>query len=425
MSQLLIVGGRVIDPSQNMDRVTNIRVENGKVAAFDSPIGDDVQVIQAEGKIVAPVLIDMHCHLREPGSEDDETIASGTAAALAGGFTTVVCTPDTDPPIDSPAAVEFIRLLAERAGHCHVEVIAAASKNREGKELSEIGQLHRAGAVAVSDTGRPIHNAELMRRALEYCMMFNMPLLNHAEVLELTTGGVMHEGLVSLQLGLSGIPAAAEDVMVGRDIVLCESTGGCVHLQHISTAGSIEIIRRAKTRGVRVTAEATPHHFTLSDECLKSFDSNYKTRPPLRSTEDVQAVIAALADGTLDVIATDHSPHSSEKKMQELDLAPFGIIGLETALPLVISELITPGHLTWSAALAKMTINPAQILRLNRGTLQLGSPADITIIDPAARWTPTRFLSHSSNTPFFSRPLTGRAETVIVDGQIKYRAPAS
>ena len=422
MSRILIQNGRVIDPSQSMDRVTSLLIENGRVAAYDAtPEGQD-EIIDAAGKIVAPGLIDMHVHLREPGFEEDETIETGTAAAVAGGFTSIACCPNTDPPIDTQGTVEFVRQKAARAGNSNVFVIACVSKNREGEELAEIGQLVEAGAVAVSDDGAPVHNAELMRRAFEYCLMFHIPVLNHAEVRELTKGGVMHEGRTQLVLGLGGIPAAAEDVMTSRDIALAEATGGRLHVMHVSTGGSIHAIRRAKKRHVRVTAEVTPHHFTLTDECLLSFDSNYKMNPPLRGQGHVDACIEALVDGTLDVIATDHAPHAKEKKMQELDRAPFGIVGLETALGLVVTRLIEPGHLDWPTALAKMTLNPARILGIEKGTLAIGADADVTIIDPEARWTvdPAQFRSKSTNTPFAGWELKGRADTVIVGGTVKF-----
>ena len=421
MSKLIITNGRVIDPSQQMDRVTNLLVVDGRVAAYDAQPDGHMEVIDAAGRIVAPGLIDIHVHLREPGFEEDETIESGTAAAVSGGFTSIACMPNTDPPIDSQGTVEFVRQQAVQKGHCHVFVVACVSKNREGKELAEIGQLVEAGAVAFSDDGAPVYDAELMRRAFEYCLMFDKPVLNHPEVRELTQRGVMHEGLVSLVLGLAGIPAAAEDVMTSRDISLAEATGGRLHIMHVSTLNGVEALRRAKLRGVRVTAEATPHHFTLTDECLRTFDANYKMNPPLRGKEHVEAVIAGLVDGTIDVIASDHAPHAKEKKIQELDQAPFGIVGLETSLGLVVTRLIEPGHLSWTAALEKMTINPARILGLNKGTLQLGADADVTIIDPAVRWRvdPATLRSKSSNTAFAGWELTGRAEVVIVAGRVK------
>jgi dihydroorotase len=424
MPSLLIHNGRLIDPSQGIDRVTSLLIEDGRVAAYDvSPNGQDV-VLDAAGKIVSPGLIDMHVHLREPGREEDETIATGTAAALAGGFTSIACIPNTDPPIDTQASVEFVRHQAAIANHCHVYVVACVSKNREGKELAELGLLVQAGAVAFSDDGAPVYDPELLRRAFEYCRMFDRPILNHAEVRELTRGGVMHEGQVSMVLGLPGMPAAAEDVMVGRDIILAEATGGRIHVMHVSTAGAVDLVRRAKRRGVRVTTEVCPHHFTLTDECLRAFDSNYKMSPPLRAAADVEACIGGLVDGTIDVICTDHAPHAAEKKMQELDQAPFGIVGLETSLGLVATKLIEPGHLDWPAALAKMTINPARVLGIDKGTLRIGADADVTIIDPEARWRvdPGKFRSKSRNTPFGGWQLRGRADTVIVGGRVRYVA---
>jgi dihydroorotase len=424
MPTLLIQNGRVIDPSQNLDRVTNVLIRDGRIAGYDVlPNGQD-RIINASGKIVSPGLIDMHVHLREPGREEDETIATGTAAALAGGFTSIACMPNTDPPIDSQASVEFIQHQAARADNCNLYVIACVSKNREGKELAELGQLVKAGAVGFSDDGAPVYDPELMRRAFEYSLMFDKPILNHEEVLELTRGGVMHEGLTSLILGLAGMPAAAEDVMVGRDISLSAATGGRIHVMHISSGGSVELVRRAKARGIRVTTEICPHHFTLTDECLRSFDSNFKMSPPLRSRRDVETCIAGLADGTIDVICTDHAPHAPEKKMRELDQAPFGIVGLETCLGLVVTKLIEPGILDWPTAIAKLTINPARILGVPKGTLAIGADADVTIIDPDARWTvdPTTFRSKSKNTPYAGWQLRGRAETVIVGGRVKYEA---
>ncbi|MFW5835237.1 MAG: dihydroorotase [Pseudomonadota bacterium] len=420
---ILIQNGRVIDPSQGLDRKTTLRIADGRIAAYHAAPEDGDEVIDATGRIVAPGLIDMHVHLREPGREEDETIASGTAAALAGGFTAVACIPNTEPPIDSQGAVEFVRDRAARADHCRVYVVACVSRNREGKELAEIGQLVEAGAVGFTDDGSPVSDPELMRRAFEYCLMFDKPVMNHSEIRELTEHGVMHEGKTSLVLGLGGMPAAAEDVMASRDIALAEATGGRFHLMHVSTAGSVDAVRRAKRRGVRVTTEVTPHHFTLTDECLRTFDSNYKMNPPLRGGRDVEACIEGLADGTIDCIVTDHAPHAKEKKMQELDRAPFGIVGLETALGLVVTRLIEPGHLDWPAAIEKMSVNPARILGIDKGTLAIGADADVTIIDPNVKWTvdPAAFHSKSSNTPFAGWELTGRAETVIVAGRVKFR----
>jgi len=422
MSSILIKNGRVIDPSQQVDRVADLLIEDGKIVGFDIDQKDHDTIIDASGKIVSPGLVDMHVHLREPGSEEDETVRTGTSAALAGGFTSVACMPNTNPPIDTQGSVEFIHGQAARANNCNVFVVAAISQGREGKELAEIGQLVEAGAVAFSDDGSPVSDHGLMRRALQYCLMFDKTVLSHAEVLELTGGGVMHAGVTAMLLGLGGIPPAAEDVMTARDIALAEATGGRLHMMHVSTGGSVDAVRRAKQRGVRVTAEVTPHHFSLIDESLRSFDSNFKMNPPLRGQGHVTGCIDGLIDGTIDIIASDHAPHAKEKKMQELDRAPFGIVGLETSLALVITKLIEPGHLDWSGALEKMTINPARVLGIDRGTLEIGAAADVTIIDPDVIWRvdPSEFRSRSTNTPFTGHRLKGRADTVIVGGVVKF-----
>ncbi len=422
MPSTLITNARLIDPSQKLDRSGSLLIEDGRIAAYDVAPNGQEKVFDAGGNIVSPGLIDMHVHLREPGWEEDETIQSGTAAALSGGFASIACAPDTDPPIDTQGAVEFIQHQAQRADHCNVFVIACVSKGRQGEQLAEIGQLVQAGAVAFSDDDGPVHNPELMRRAFEYCRMFDKPILNHPEVTELTGGGVMHEGLTSLVLALSGMPAAAEDVMTSRDIALAEATGGRLHMMHLSSGGSLELVRRAKSRDVRVTAEVCPHNFCLTDESLRSFDSNFKTNPPLRGPGHVQACIEALQDGTLDVICSDHSPYAIEKKMRELDTAPFGIVGLETTLGLVATKLVAPGHLDWPSAIKKMTINPARILGIDKGTLAIGADADITIIDQNVEWTvdPKKFQSKSSNTPFAGWKLKGRAVAVFVGGRLKW-----
>ncbi len=422
MTRLLIQGGRVICPAQGLDRTTNLLIEDGKIAALDVHPRGDEQVLDARGLIVAPGLVDLHTQLREPGCEEDETIESGTAAALAGGYTSIACLPETEPPIDTPAAVEFVRQKAARAHHCHVFVVACVSKNREGKELAEIGSLVEAGAVAFSDAMRPLASADLLRRALEYCLMFDAPILSHPEVADLSHDGVMHEGRTSMVLGLAGMPAAAEDVMTSRDIRLAEATGGKLHLLNLSTGSSIDLVRRTKLRRVPITAGVCAVNFTLTDELLRSFDSDCKLNPPLRSAENVEACIAGLVDGTLDVISSGHAPRAVEKKMQELDLAPFGMVALETTLALVVTKLIEPGHLDWLTALAKLTINPARILGLKKGTLRPGADADVTLIDPDTRWTvdPERFLSKSSNTPLAGMTLRGRARHVIVSGELKF-----
>jgi dihydroorotase len=427
MATLLIRGGRVVDPAQGIDRVDDVLVRDGLIVsvghAGGQPLGRADETIDATGLIVAPGLIDMHVHLREPGREEDETIETGTQAAVAGGFTSVACIPNTEPPIDTQAAVEFIHQKAARADTCNVFVVACVSRGREGKELADIGQLVEAGAVAFSDDGAPVYDAELMRRAFEYCRMFDKPVLAHEEVLELSRGGVMHEGLVSLVLGLTGMPAAAEEVMIGRDIALSEVTGGRLHVMHVSTAGGVAMIREAKRRGARVTAEACPHHFTLTDENLRGFDSNFKMSPPLRTAADVEAIIAGLVDGTIDCIATDHAPHAREKKMLELDRAPFGILGLETAIGLAVTRLIVPGRIGWPRLIEAMSTLPARILGLSRGTLRPGAAADITLIDPDLSWRVDvkQFRSKSVNSPFNGWTLQGRAVATIVGGRVKHR----
>lgn len=431
MATLLIRGGRVVDPAQGIDGVHDVLVRDGLVVGVGSEgaqtIGKADETIDAGGLVVCPGLVDMHVHLREPGREEDETIETGTRAALAGGFTSVACIPNTEPPIDTQSTVEFIHQKAARADTCNVFVVGCVSRDRAGKELADIGQLVEAGAVAFSDDGAPVYDAELMRRALEYCRMFDKPILAHEEVLELSHGGVMHEGLVSLVLGLAGMPAAAEEVMIGRDIALTEFTGGRLHVMHVSTAGGVALIRAAKARGARVTAEACPHHFTLTDECLRGFDSNFKMSPPLRTADDVEAILAGLTDGTLDCIATDHAPHAREKKMLELDRAPMGILGLETAVGLSVTRLVNTGRIGWPRLIEAMSTLPARILGVNRGTLRPGAIADITLIDPALTWQVDvqKFASKSANSPFHGWTLTGRAVATIVAGRVKYRLPAS
>ena len=429
MPSLLIRGGRIVDPSQFLDATGDVLIRDGRVVAIgaaavsESDAAGADEVIDAEGMIITPGLVDMHVHLREPGREEDETIETGAAAAIAGGFTSVACIPNTEPPIDTQGAVEFIHQKAARADACNVFVVACVSRDRAGKELAEIGQLVEAGAVAFTDDGSPVYDAELMRRAFEYCRMFDKPILAHEEVLELSHGGVMHEGLVSLALGLPGMPAAAEEVMIGRDIALAEVTGGRLHVMHLSTAGGVALVRRAKAQGIAVTAEATPHHFTLTDECLRQFDSNYKMSPPLRTAADVEAILDGLVDGTIDCIATDHAPHAIEKKMLELDRAPFGILGLETAVGLSITRLIVPGRLDWPRLVDAMSTLPSRILGIDRGTLAVGAVGDVTIIDPNLTWEvdASTFRSKSVNSPFHGWQLTGRAVATIVGGRVKFR----
>jgi dihydroorotase len=423
MNTLRITNGRVIDPSQGIDQVTDLWIRGEHILAIGPQTRyEATRVIDAAGKIVCPGLIDMHVHLREPGREEDETIETGTAAALAGGVTSVACMPNTEPALDSQAAAEFVYLQAERAGNANVFPVGAITKGRQGAELAEFGGLVEGGAVAFTDDGSPVVSAEIMRRALEYTRMFDRACLSHAEDLELTRGGVMNEGVESMRLGLRGMPAAAEEVMIHRDIELAAVTGGRLHILHVSTAGGVDLIRRGKQRGVRVSGEACPHHFTLTDRCLRTFDSNYKMSPPLRTEADVHAIIEGLKDGTLEVIATDHAPHAPEKKMRELSQAPNGIVGLETLVPICVMALIEPGHLTWPQLIEKLTINPARVLRVDRGTLKPGADADVTVIDPIAEWTidPNRFRSKSRNCPYAGWKVRGRAHVVVVGGEIKF-----
>jgi dihydroorotase len=417
-----ITGGRIIDPAQNLDEVGDLWISRGRILPIGGGYEEAEVVIDAQGMIVCPGLIDVHVHLREPGNEEDETIASGASAALAGGVTSVACMPNTLPAIDTLAAAAFVVLQAQRARQANVYPVGAVSKERKGEQLAELGQLVAGGAVAFTDDGAPVASAALMRRALEYSKMFDRVIMQHCQVPELTVGGVMHEGFESMRLGLPGMPSAAEDIMVARDIRLAEITGGRLHIQHISTARSVELVREGQRRGVRVTAEACPHHFSLTDETLHTFDSNFKMNPPLRSWSDIEAVISGLKDQTIGIIATDHAPHAREKKMREIDQAPFGIIGLETLIPITVTRLIEPGHLTWPEVIRKLTYNPAQLLGIPKGTLKAGADADVTIIDPDVRWTidPTKFRSKSRNTPFGGWEVRGQAHTAIVAGEVRY-----
>lgn len=422
MSTILLRNGRVIDPAQNLDTVTDLWIENDLILGVGPQTGRTAdKTLDCTGMIISPGLIDMHVHLREPGREEDETIASGTAAAVNGGVTSVACMPNTEPAIDTQAAAEFVVLQAKRAGNCNVFPCGAVTKGRRQEELAEIGGLVAGGAVAFTDDGSPVESAEIMRRALEYTKMFDKAVLVHAEVPELTKGWVMAEGAVSAQLGLRGMPAVAEEIMIYRDIALAELTGGKVHILHVSSAGGVDLIRQGRARGIRVSGEACPHHFTLTDKELCRFDTNYKMAPPLRTERDVAALIAGLKDGTLSVLATDHAPHAPEKKARELDQAPNGIIGLETFLPLCVTHLIVPGHLTWPEMLAKMTVNPAAILGIDRGTLLPGRPADVTVIDPNVEWTidVSKFKTKSRNSPYNGWQVKGRAVATIVGGEVK------
>ncbi len=421
MTRLLIANGRVIDPSGDIDRVAHVLIEDGRIAAIgDSHLQAD-QTFDAAGKIVAPGLVDLNTHLGEPGFEEDETILSGGGAAIAGGYTTIACSPLTNPPLDTEAGVEFVQQKAARAGLARVYALACVSKQGEGKELAEIGSLVSAGAVGFTDGSRPIENSELLRRALEYCLMFNVPILTHPEDPSLSRSGVMHEGLVSLILGLAGIPSESEDVMTGRDIRLCDSTRGRLHLLDISTTASVAYVRGAKKRGVRVTAGIPIANLVFTDETLRSFDPNFKVNPPLRSKGHFEACIAALADGTIDVISTGHTPRAREKKAQELDNSPFGMVSLETALSLAHMHLIEKKRISWSQLIAAMAWKPARVLGIDRGTLRIGSDADVMVFDPSAEWTVSEdsLRSKSINTPLLGATLKGRVCGVWVGGEQK------
>ncbi|UCB52342.1 MAG: dihydroorotase [Candidatus Zixiibacteriota bacterium] len=422
---LVISGGRVIDPETKTDRIADVFIQDGIIKKVEKTRAriKAKEIIDARGKVVVPGLIDMHAHLREPGREDEETIYTGSCAAVAGGFTSICCMPNTQPPIDNQETVKFVYQKAKEA-RCRIYCIGCITKGQKGEELTEINDLVRAGAVAISDDGKPVSNSQVLRNALEYSSMFDLPVISHCEDLSLSANGVMHEGFVSTNLGMCGIPAVAEETMIARDIALAEFTGARLHIAHVSTEGSVDLIRQAKKRGVRVTCEATPHHFTLTDEIIRTFDTNAKVNPPLRTKRDVDAIRRGLKDGTIDCIATDHAPHSIEEKEVEFDFAPPGLVGLETALGLVITELINKRILSWTQAVAKLTINPARVLNLEGGRVKRNSPADITIIDPKASWVvdPPKFLSKSKNSPFAGRKLRGKVCCTIVNGKVAFEA---
>jgi len=432
MPSLLITGGRIIDPARDADAVGDIFVRDGVIVTCGQTVDAEQQqtadrVIDADGCIVSPGFIDPHVKLGEPGCEEDETIASGAAAAVAGGFTTIAALPDTNPVVDTRAAAEFISRQAERAGLCRVLPLGACTRLCEGNELAEIGQLVDGGAVGFTDGKRAIRNPEIMRRALQYAGMFDRAILHHPQSPELTADGVMHDGYWSTRLGLRGMPTAAEEIMVRRDIALAEHTGGRVHLMCISSLRSVEEIRRAKARGVNVTACVTPHHLTFTDEALKEYDARYKLDPPLRPQEHIDALIEGLQDGTIDIISSDHLPWAQEKTDRELDHVPFGLTGLETLLPICIRSLIEPGHLTWPQLLSKLTTGPAHLLSLPTGTLAPDSPADITIIDPDAEQTidTSKFASQSRNSPYDGWGLKGQVRHTIVCGEERSFAETS
>lgn len=418
--QYLIKGGILVDPVAEIMSRSDLLIQKGKIVSIGSDLSaPGAEVIEAAGHYVCPGLVDMHVHLREPGYEYKEDIASGTRAAAMGGFAGVACMPNTNPVADNGAVISFI-LQQAKAGAVKVYPIAALTKGSKGKELTEMAELKAAGAVALSDDGMPVVDAGMMRRAMQYAAMLGLTVLSHCEDLSLADGGQMHEGAVSTMLGLKGIPAAAEEVMVARDILLAESTGCRLHLAHISTLGSVRLVRQAKERGVKVTAEATPHHFTLTEEALQGFNTNAKVNPPLRGKQDVEAIKEGLRDGTIDIIATDHAPHAYHEKDVEFQLAPNGLVGLETAVGLVFTELVHTGVLTVPQAVAKLSCHPRRVLGLGGGLLEPGAVADITIIDPNLAETvdPAKLLSKSKNTPFGGWKLTGLPVATIVEGKI-------
>ncbi len=418
----LIKGARIVDPASGRDEVGDILIAGDRIADRGASAAG-AAVIEARGLVVTPGLIDIHVHLREPGREDEETIESGARAALRGGFAAVACMPNTEPALDDQGAIGFVRARADEAGLARVYPIGAITAGRRGERMTEFGEMVAAGAVAFSDDGDSVADAGLLRRAFEYARMFGAPLISHCEDTSLSAGGVMNEGPMSMRLGLRGWPAVAEDAIIARDILLAEYTGGRLHVAHVSTARGVDIVRKAKARGIRVTAESAPHYFALTDESLAGYDTNYKVNPPIRTAADRDAIIAALADGTLDAIASDHAPHAAYEKDLEFDRAPFGLVGLETTLGIVIEHLVRPGRLSLGAAVERLTAGPARVLNLPGGTLAAGAPADLTLIDLDAAWTvdPSAFVSLSKNTPFAGRALHGRAAAVIVAGEARYR----
>ncbi len=420
--RILLKNGRLVDPASSRDEELDIHIVDGRIEGMGKALtAPGSQVVDLKGRVVAPGVIDMHVHLRDPGFEHKETILTGCTAAAAGGFTAVCCMPNTNPAIDDESVIRFIQNKAAAAlgGLVDVYPVAAVTLGRKGEQLAPIAELATAGAVAFTDDGDPVHNAELMRRALEYCSMFGRPVIQHAQDLPLTKGGAMHEGFVATSLGLSGMPSSAEEIVIARDTMLVEFAGGQYHVAHISTAGSVELVRQAKARGLRVTAEVTPHHFTLTDESVRTFDTNFKMNPPLRTKGDVEAILRGLQDGTIDAIATDHAPHSFDEKQVEFPSAPFGIVGLETAVGLALTSLVGKHILTLPQMVEKFSVNPRRILHLPEIRIVPGEAANLTILDPKAEWTvdPQFFKSRSRNTPFGGYRLTGRPVGVVNNGQ--------
>jgi dihydroorotase len=425
MPALLIKNGRVIDPASRHDAVADVWIEDGLIKGVGANLSlAGAQVFDATGLIVAPGFIDMHVHLREPGFEHSETIESGARAAAAGGFTSICPMPNTAPVNDSPTVTTYIIEKARRHAVVNVFPIGAITRGSLGEELAAIGSMRQAGAVAISDDGRPVMNAQLMRRAMEFARSFKMPVINHCEDLHLSAGGDMHEGVESVRLGLRGIPGSSEDVMVARDILLAELTGARYHVAHISSRHSVAMVAFAKLKGLSVTSEATPHHLTLTDAGMIPYDSNYKMKPPLRSAGDVNAVIEGVVKGAIDAIATDHAPHAGSEKMQEFEKCPFGIIGLETALGIALEHLVHSGKINITRLIEMFTVNPARILSIPRGTLAVGAPADVTIFSTDRQWTydVNKSLSKSRNSPFNGVSFRGGPVVTIVSGKIVWQA---
>ncbi len=422
---LLLRGGRVVDPSQGYDSTADVLVADGKITAVGNALSapDDAVVVECGGQIVSPGFIDVHCHLREPGRSDVETIASGARAAAAGGFTAVCAMPNTDPVTDNPAAVGFVVRQGTRAQAAKVYPIGAISVGQKGEAMAEFGEMVDAGAIAVSDDGKPVVSAQLMRSALEYARTFGIPVIDHCEEPTLAAGGAMNEGIVSARLGLKGIPDEAEEIMAIRDILLARLTGGHVHLAHMSTKGSVELIRWGKERGINVTAEVCPHHISLTEDAVEGYDTNAKMNPPLRTQEDVETLREAVRDGTIDLIATDHAPHHYDEKEREFAYAPNGIVGLETALAVVVQNLVLSGIIDYPTLVERMSCSPARLFHLPGGTLRAGTVADITVFDPNERWTidPDKFLSKGRNTPYAGMTLSGRATCTVVGGEIVHQ----
>jgi dihydroorotase len=419
--KILLTNGRVIDPLTGKDTVTDILIEDGVIRNIRGNLDEPGEVTKYDlsGKIVVPGFLDMHVHLREPGFEYKETIESGCASAASGGFTAVACMPNTQPAIDDASIVRSIQEKARTAGIVDVYPVGAVTMGREGKVLSPMLELSEAGAVAFTDDGAPVANAEIMRRALEYAGMIGRPIIQHAEDLSMTKGGTMNEGFTATSLGMPGMPSAGEEIVIARDIHLAEYTGASYHVAHVSTSGSVELVRRAKAKGLPVTCEVTPHHFSLTDEAVRSFNTNTKMNPPLRGREDVEAMKEGLRDGTIDVIATDHAPHSFDEKEVEFIAAPFGIVGLETAIGLAITELVETGILSMAQLVEKFSVNPRRILKLQPIPIAEGEKANLTILDPAVEWTVDirQFKSKSKNSPFAGRKLKGRAVGIVNNGK--------